>query len=109
VTDGPAHQPVLRLLGLAQRAGVLRVGANAVLRALREEKPGVVFLARDAGDGLAQRVARRLGESTLERTLLSSQELALAFGRERLAVVSVHDRGFVSGLRKQLAIRGEDS
>ncbi len=83
--------------------------ANAVLRALREEKPGVVFLARDAGDGLAQRVARRLGESTLERTLLSSQELALAFGRERLAVVSVHDRGFVSGLRKQLAIRGEDS
>ena len=93
---------VLRLLGLARRAGRLRLGAGPVLRALDQEGPGVVFLARDAGADVERRVRRDLGPSRLDDTTFVVEDLATAFGRERLATVSVHDRDFVAGLRRYL-------
>lgn len=100
---------MLRLLGLALRAGQLRLGASAVLRALSQERPGIVFLARDASPRLAGRIQLALGGSLLDRATFATQELSQALGRERLAVVSIHDAGFVSGLRGYVTIRGEDS
>jgi len=93
---------VLRLLGLARRAGRLRLGSGPVLRALSHEGPGVVFLARDAGADLRRRVTRALGPSRLDDTTFVVEDLAAAFGRERLATVSVHDRDFVAGLMRYL-------
>lgn len=94
---------VLGLLGLARRAGALRMGSGPVLRALQEESPGVVFLARDAGADLVGRVKRACGNSVVDDTLLGTADLADAFGRQRLSVVSVHERGFVSGLQSHLS------
>lgn len=94
------RRAVLGLLGLARRAGALRLGAGPVLRALGEEGPGVVFLAHDAGADLVARVQRARGQSVVEDTLLSTEDLARAFGRDRLSVVSVHEKDFVSGLRR---------
>jgi len=94
---------VVGLLGLARRAGVLKVGSGPVLRALRDEDPGVVFLARDAGEDLVGKIQRARGKSIVDRSLLCGADLADAFGRERLSVVSVHDRNFVTGLRRQLS------
>ena len=95
---------VLRLLGLALKAGRLRLGAGPVLRALEKEGPGIVFLATDAGADLSRKVRRSIGRSQLDATLFSNQELAAAFGRNSLAVVSVHDADFVRGLRDRLEI-----
>ena len=93
---------VLGLLGLARRAGALRMGAGPVLRALRHEGPGVVILAHDAGGDLTGKIERARGTSTVVSTLLGTDELADAFGRERLSVVSIHEPGFVSGLMRHL-------
>lgn len=94
---------VLKLLGLAQRAGALRLGATAVARAMREEAPGIVLLARDAGQDLVGKLQRAPGESRLVTDLLDAAELADRFGRERLSVVSVHKPGFVDGLKRHLS------
>lgn len=98
-------QSVFRLLGLAQRAGALRLGATAVTRALRDEPPGVVVLARDAGDDLAGKIERAHGRSLVVHDLFDAEELATRFGRERLSVVSVHGAGFVEGLQRHLSER----
>jgi len=92
---------VLRLLGLARRAGVLRMGAGPVLRALARERRGLVFLARDAGADLVRKVERDGSGHRVER-IFDGQELADAFGREKLNVVSVHEPGFLKGLLEQL-------
>ena len=97
------RRAVLGLLGLARRAGALRLGSGPVLRALQEEPPGLVFLARDAGADLAARVMRERGKSVVDDTLLGTTDLAEAFGRGRLSVVSVHEKGFVSGLQSHLS------
>jgi hypothetical protein len=94
---------VLRLLGLARRADALRLGTEGVLRALRTERPGCVFLARDAGKDARKRVVRALGRSRLDDRLFDGQTLATAFHRATLSVVSVHERGFVAGLEKLLS------
>jgi hypothetical protein len=93
---------MLRLLGLARRAGRLHLGSGPVLRALGQEGPGIVFLARDAGADLRRRIERARGSSRLDDTTFVVDDLAAAFGRERLATVSVHDRDFVAGLRRYL-------
>ena len=95
-------QAIMTLLGLAQRSGALKMGATAVTRALREEKPGVVVLARDAGQDLVGRLERARGRSLLVADLFTAEELASRFGRDRLSVVSVHVAGFVDGLRRHL-------
>jgi ribosomal protein L7Ae-like RNA K-turn-binding protein len=92
----------LRLLGLARRAGELQLGARGVLRALARREPGIVFLARDAGADLRRKIERQRGDSELDSESFDSRTLADAFGRDRLAVVSVHDAHFVAGLRKAL-------
>ncbi len=93
----------LRLLGLARRAGKLYIGSGSVMRALSRERPGIVFVARDAGKDIVRRVTRSQGESTLDHQTFESGDLASAFGREKLAVVSIHDTQFVAGIRKALS------
>jgi ribosomal protein L7Ae-like RNA K-turn-binding protein len=103
-TDSEARrQAIIKLLGLARRAGALRLGATAVVRALREEPPGVIVLARDAGDDLAGKIERAHGRSRIVADLFEAEELAARFGRERLSVVSVHRAGFVEGLERHLS------
>ncbi|HKK72211.1 MAG TPA: hypothetical protein VKA86_13415 [Candidatus Krumholzibacteria bacterium] len=100
--ESERRRAVLGLLGLAHRAGALRLGAGPVLRALRHEAPGVVLLARDAGKDLAGKIQRARGDSVVDDALLDTDDLAGALGRERLSVVSVHEPGFVSGLKRHL-------
>jgi ribosomal protein L7Ae-like RNA K-turn-binding protein len=96
-------QAVLSLLGLAQRSGALKLGSTAVTRALREEPPGIVVLARNAGQDLAGKLQRARGSSLLVADLFTAEELAARFGRQQLSVVSVHVAGFVDGLKRHLS------
>jgi len=97
-----ARESNLRLLGLAQRAGALKLGSGPVLRALNVEGRGVVFLASDAGGDIRKKIERALGPSRLDDASFRVEELAARFGRQRLSVVSVHDPSFVSGIVEHL-------
>lgn len=94
---------ILRLLGLARRAGQLRLGAHDVLRALRVERRGCVFLARDAGRDVRKRVQRAAGTCRLDTETFDGRTLAAGLGRSSLSVVSVHEPGFVRGLEQLLS------
>lgn len=97
-TTDERKQAILGLLGLARRAGALQLGSGPVLRALDEHRAGVVFLARDAGGDVARKVRRGAEGHTVDDELFDAGQLAAAFGRQKLSVVSVHEPGFVSGL-----------
>lgn len=103
MADDERRRAVLGLLGLAHRAGKLQLGSGPVTRALRDSGPGVVFLARDAGQDLAGKIERGRGRSKIDRDLFASDDLATAFGRDKLSVVSVHEPGFVSGIVRHLS------
>jgi len=100
--DVVPKEAVLRLLGLAHRAGKLMLGSTAVMRALRKNSSGVVFLAKDAGADLVRKIGKSRGRCRVEATIFRQEELAAAFGRRKLAVVSVHDPDFVAGIEKHL-------
>jgi len=99
----PAAEAASRLLGLARRAGKLNVGAGPVLRALSREKPGIIFLATDAGEDLRRKIERSCGDSVVESDVFAGEQLAALVSRQKVSVVSVHDVDFVKGLRRALA------
>ena len=100
--DLESRQAILRLLGLALRAGKLNLGSGPVLRALQHGQGGVVFLSRDAGDDLRSKIERGLGSARLDAESFGGDELAAAFGRRLLSVVSVCEPAFVAGVIKHL-------
>lgn len=97
---------ILRLLGLALKAGQLQLGAGPVKRLLAHDPPGIVFLATDAGRTLVRNVRHDAGQWPVVEDLFDSEELSRAFGRRQLAVVAVRDPGFVRGLQKLLSETG---
>lgn len=88
------------LLGLARRAGKLAVGASAVERMVHQGARPLVVLATDAGASLRGTVERWEDLRTVVDDVLSCEEMARAFGREKLAIVAVADPGFVRGILK---------
>jgi ribosomal protein L7Ae-like RNA K-turn-binding protein len=94
----PRAEKVLGLLGLARRAGRLAMGATAVEKLVRQGRPPVVVIARDAGENQRRRLAGLRPVRGLVDTLLDREQLAERLGRKELVVVAVDDPGFVHGL-----------
>ena len=91
-------EPLLGLLGLARRAGLLAVGATAVEKLVRMGRRPVVVIARDASPNQRRRwlALRPVRGHVTGR--VTREDLAQRLGRRDLAVVAVSDRGFVRGL-----------
>ena len=90
------------LLGLARRAGKLAVGASAVERLVHGGGKPLVVLASDAGASLRGSVERWEPVEGVVADILTSDEMAEAMGRQKLAVMAVADPGFVRGILKNL-------
>ncbi|RKZ18130.1 hypothetical protein DRQ50_04350 [bacterium] len=88
------------LLGLARRAGKLAVGASAVERMVHQDFRPLVVVASDAGTSLRGTVERWEDLRAVLDDVLTSEDLARVFGREKLAIVAVSDPGFVRGILK---------
>lgn len=92
---------LLGMLGLALRAGKLAVGATAVKQMVaRSQRPVLLVLASDAGEGLKMRFLRLEPVAVVVEDVVDRAGLAAALGRNDLAVVAVDDTGFVKGIRK---------
>ncbi len=91
---------LLALLGLARRAGKLQVGWSAVEQAVRRHEQPLVILAADMGSSQRARALRLQPVCGFLTDRVTGADLAAALGREKLAIVSVSDRGFVDGIRK---------
>ncbi len=107
-TGAPAGSPdagdsgaeaVLRLLGLARRAGKLEVGFSAVERMAARYPDTVVLVARNMG--AAQR--HRVENWQVRRVVtlpVTSEDLGRAMGRKVVAVTGLRDAGFAKGIAK---------
>lgn len=91
---------LLALLGLARRAGRLAIGFSAVEQLVRKPSKVLVITASDMGASQKSKVQRFENLAGLIDDALTSEELADAFGRDKLAIIGLSDSGFVKGIKK---------
>jgi ribosomal protein L7Ae-like RNA K-turn-binding protein len=99
-TDETRRRKLLGLLGLARRAGQLALGATAVEKSVKRGERPLIVLATDAGASLAQSVGRLAPVRGLVTGLVTSDDLAQALGRDKLAVVGTTSPDFIRGIEK---------
>ena len=91
---------LLALLGLARRAGQLAVGFSAVEQLVRRPGNTLVVAATDMGASQKSKVNRFENLSGLVDDVLTGQQMAEAFGRDKLVIVGLSDPGFIKGIKK---------
>lgn len=96
---------VLRLLGLARRAGRLEAGEQPVGAAARAHRAKLILLSAGATDNSARRAAQfaQAGQVPLLEIPFSKEQLGLAIGRGCCSMLAVTDAGFASALAEKLA------
>jgi ribosomal protein L7Ae-like RNA K-turn-binding protein len=79
-------------LGLAARAGRVRVGADAVGRSIRNREAALVVIAGDAPQYVRRKIERLLSSRSLPHVVvLDGDQLGRAVGRERVVTLAVTD------------------
>ena len=77
-------------LGLALRAGRLRVGLEAVQQSVRGNRARAVVIAGDAPEKLRRRLERLLGSAGVPfAVVVDGDQLGRAVGRERVVVLAI--------------------
>ncbi|MCL6632015.1 MAG: ribosomal L7Ae/L30e/S12e/Gadd45 family protein [Alicyclobacillus herbarius] len=117
--DPTVHTPALAAnelralswLGLALRAGRIRVGSEAVFSAIRSGQAKLVVLAGDAGSNLAKKVADKCAFYQVPlRKGPDKSVLGQALGRRTVGVVAVLDAEFAERFRQSVgAIYGGEA
>lgn len=93
----------LTLIGLAYRAGKVSWGDTAAYASVKEGSARLLFLASDAGHGVADRFGGLAAKSGLPCVTLEAGKARLggAIGRELCSVLTVNDKGFAESLMKK--------
>ena len=105
-----ANDPVLRMLGLARRAGKLAYGDELVREVCFAHKARCVFLAGDAGASTAKKGAFYAEKANVPCVQLphGKIELGTAVGKSGCAIVAVTDIGLASSAVEKLASEHEE-
>ncbi len=96
---------ILRLLGLAKKAGRLEVGEEPVGAAARARDARLIVVAEDAAENTARRVRHfaDAGQCLWVKIPATKDELGRAVGRTSCAMVALTDVGFAEAAAKRLA------
>jgi ribosomal protein L7Ae-like RNA K-turn-binding protein len=87
-----AEDRLLKGLGLAARAGCLRIGTEAASRAVRKGQAVAVVIAGDAPDYVHRQLGGLAsGRSLPYRTILNGDALGGAVGRARVVALAITD------------------
>ena len=102
-----SNDPILRMLGLAKKAGRLEIGEEPVGAACRARQARLVLLASDAAPNTLRRAAHfgQAGEVLWLETPFSKAEMGLCLGRSSCAMAALTDAGFAASLVEKLAAR----
>ena len=100
-----AIDPVLRMLGLARRAGKLAYGDELVREACFDHKTRCVFIAGDAGANAAKKAAFYADKANVPCVTLphGKLELGSAIGKAGCAMCAVADIGMAAAAVNKLA------
>lgn len=87
---------------MAQRAGKLATGFDAVKLALNKNQVKLIFIGSDVSQNTKDKLAFLLRKKKIETIeIFSSQEITQALGKER-KLVAVTDSGFSKAIKKNL-------
>ena len=105
-----ANDPVLRMLGLARRAGKLAYGDELVREVCFGHKARCVFLAADAGASTAKKGAFYADKANVPCVQLphGKTELGMSVGKSGCAIVAVTDIGLAASAVEKLASEHEE-
>lgn len=99
----PGDMDVLRLLGLARRAGSLVAGSEAVKSAARSGSLRAVVFARDASANAVRRIEPLLDRQGVQSSACGDRTaLGAALGKAPVAVVGVTDPALASAVLRSL-------
>lgn len=92
---------VLRLLGLATRAGKIAFGTESVIDTIKKNKASLVIVAKDAADRTKRNIQRIAEENNVPVKFYESIEtLSKSIGKENKAIIAIKDRNFSSEILK---------
>ena len=90
-------------LALANKAGKVVSGSDAVMDALRKGAVGVLFIASDSSESTRRRFETTAERGSVPRCALFDQiSLGALLGKEQRGIVAVNDGGFVDAIRNEL-------
>ncbi len=90
-------------LSLANKAGKVVSGSDAVMDYLHRGTVGLLFIASDCSDATRQRFASAAERQAVACCLLFDQhQLGSLLGKEQRGIVAVTDSGFVDSIRNEL-------
>ncbi|MBU0742802.1 ribosomal L7Ae/L30e/S12e/Gadd45 family protein [bacterium] len=95
---GVDKSTLLKLLGLAHRAGRVACGFDAVAQLVARGRRPLVIVATDASPGQRDKILRLRPVREFWTDRLTRDELAPALGRKELIVVALADPDFLRGL-----------
>ena len=94
---------LLRLLGLARRAGCVASGVEATRRALRAGEASLVLVAGDASAVQVKKIEGLLGARGVPGAVVADRDrLGRAVGGPPLSAVALTDRRFAERLLREL-------
>ncbi len=101
------NDPILRLLGLARKAGRVEAGEEPVGAACRARRARVILLASDAAPNTRRRAAHfgQAGNVLFLEAPFSKSELGGVLGRSSCAMLALTDPGLAAAALEKLAAR----
>ncbi len=101
------HDPILRLLGVARKAGRVEAGEEPVGAACRARRARLILLAEDAAPNTRRRAAHfaRTGSVPFLEAPFSKAEIGALLGRSSCAMLALTDPGFAAAALEKLAVR----
>ena len=107
--DVSRRTEILRLLGLARRAGLVVFGTEAVRGAIRQGEARLVLMAGDASALQLDKVRRTLVNRPIPQARLGDRAmLGAAVGRGPVSAVAVTGASFADEVRLKLDMAGGD-
>jgi ribosomal protein L7Ae-like RNA K-turn-binding protein len=95
--------PVLSMLGLAQKAGKVVSGEFATEKAVKEQKAKLVMVAEDASDNTKKLFTDKCGYYGCGLILYGTKEtLGQAMGRQFRASLAICDENFAAAIIKKM-------
>lgn len=95
-------EKVLRLLGLAQRAGKIITGEEQVINAMQHHKVQIIFVAMDSSEHTKEQFEKKCFYYKIPCSFaFSSDELSQNLGKNR-KIVALCDEGFYETYKKYI-------
>lgn len=105
LTESEKKSKVLRLIGLARKAGKVSPGLDATLEGMRNREVFLVCLAEDTGESTKKKLLRAASPLACPVCFLSTaEELGRITGGKARAVIGILDENFAKGMIDTLEI-----